>query len=359
MRVCATPKLMTIGAREAPRDPVDVTVVLPAYNEEDTVAGTHEQLTGVMDPTGLSYELLFVDDGSSDGTWCAIVDLAERDDRVRAIRHRFNRGKAAALATGFMFARGNIVALCDADLQYDPIDLVRVIDKVREGYDAVTANKVLRRDPLSKRLPSKFFNLVLRESMGIQLHDMNAGLKAMRADASHELIRYGYGGMHRFFMVILAKKGYTVAEVPVESLPRKTGKSKYGAERYMRGATDFVTVAFLSGYMERPLNLFGTIAVGLGGVGTLLFLAALIFPGRAAGGGVLTNPLLGIGALAIVSSMQLLVIGLVAEMVNNLEHGPVLRGEVSDVIRVNRRTERGPRPIVERRHRKEQPASSH
>jgi len=319
----------------APSEPLDVTIVLPAYNEESTVEGTFEELSAVMRPTGLTFELLYVDDGSTDGTWTAIRRLCEREDCVHALRHRANSGKASALATGFAHARGDIVALCDVDLQYDPNDVVRVINKVREGYDAVTANKVVRRDPLSKRLPSKFFNYFLRETTGIRLHDMNAGLKAFRREAAQELIRYGYGGLHRFFMVVVAKKGFSVAEVAVESRPRVNGHSKYGAERYLRGAMDFLTVFFLSGYMERPLNLFGGMAVLFGMLGTVVMvssfaLALLKHP-------ALAGPLMGVGALMLITGTQLLVVGLIAEMINNLEHGTLTKGKIAEVIGVDRR----------------------
>ena len=246
-----------LGDPQIPMDPIDVTVVLPAYNEAESIRGSYEEINAVMKVTGLDYEFMFVADGSPDGTWAAIQELANRDKRVRAIRHRTNAGKANALANGFTYSRGNIVATCDADLQYDPRDVLRLIEKVLEGFDAVSAYKVIRRDPLSRRLPSKFFNFFLRTTTGVQLHDMNAGLKAYRRDAALELVRYGYGELHRFFMVILAKNGYSVSEVPVESLPRTSGHSKYGAERYLRGAMDFMTVFFISGYMERPLHFFG------------------------------------------------------------------------------------------------------
>ena len=320
-----------------PENARDVTIVLPAFNEEATICGSYEQISAVMDRTDLTYEILFVDDGSSDGTWQVIKEICHKDPGVHGVRHRGNFGKASALANGFTYARGCIIVTCDADLQYDANDIVRLIDKVREGFDAVSANKVVRRDPLSRRLPSKFFNLFVRDTTGVQLHDMNAGLKAFRRDAAHGLVRYGYGELHRFFLVILAKKGYCVGEVSVESCPRVSGRSKYGLERYMRGALDFLTVFFLSGYVDRPLHFFGGIALAMCGIGTAIMaytaVAAIALAGRVPTGG-----LLELAALLILSGTQLFVVGLVAEMVTNLDRAPSSRTEVSAVIGVERRT---------------------
>jgi dolichol-phosphate mannosyltransferase len=330
-------------------DPIDVTIVLPAYNEQDTINGTIDEISATMDPTGLDYEFLFVDDGSTDETWVVIQEAAARNSRVHALRHRGNEGKASALANGFAFARGNVVALCDADLQYEPEDVLRVIDKVYEGYDAVTANKIVRRDSLERRLPSKFFNFFVRKMTGVRLHDMNAGLKAFRYDAAQELIRFGYGELHRFFMVILALKGYSVAEIPVESRPRPTGKSKYGFERYMRGGLDFLTVFFLSGYLERPLHLFGGWGLALGAIGALGIVASIV-AALATGNHEVSTPILESAELFIVLGVQLFAIGMLAEMVNNLEHGPRPTAEVAAVIGVERRRNGTARtPHLERR----------
>lgn len=327
-------RLATAVGPRSPRERLDVTVVLPAYNEEGTIRDTHARLDAALRALRRSYEFVFVDDGSTDGTWKVISEVAEHDPRVRALRHRANSGKASALAAGFAVARGDIVSLCDADLQYEPADLAKIVKMAGQCGDAVTAYKIVRRDPLSKRLPSRFFNFFLRESMHVELHDMNAGLKAMTREAAHELIRFGYGGLHRFFMVILAKKGFTVSEMPVESLPRPAGKSKYGAERYLRGALDFLTVFFLSGYVERPLNLFGGIGVGLVALGSASFLLDLLI-GRFTVGGLAFSVLTPTAILMVVSGIQLIVIGLVAEMINNLERVPILRGEISESIRID------------------------
>ncbi len=322
-----------LGSHERP---VDVTVVLPAYNEEDSIHGIHDQVVEVLDATSATYEILFVDDGSTDATWERIQQVAASDERVRALRHRRNYGKASALGNGFAFARGEIVVTSDADMQYDPQDIVRLLEKLCDGWDVVSAEKVVRRDPLSKRIPSKFFNFFVRTTTGVDLHDFNAGLKAYRHETAEDLIRYGYGELHRFFILLAARRGWSVAEVPVESRYRTTGRSKYGAERYVRGALDYLTVIFLSGYAERPLHL-------LGGLGLLLCALGTIGVAVSAWLGLVTyRPLVSlawllVSSLAVGTGVQLLAFGLLAEMVHNVEHKGEGRGKISEVVRGDRR----------------------
>ena len=336
----------------APDDPVDVSVILPAYNEEASVEVACEQITTVLEQAGYSYEILFVDDGSTDSTWVKVKGLATKDNRVRGIRHRTNFGKAAALANGFTYARGEIMVICDADLQYDPKDVVRVIDKVCDGWDVVCAHKVVRRDPLSKRLPSKFFNAFVRATTGVKLHDINAGLKAFRHQAAEDLVKYGYGELHRFFVILAAKKGYTVTEIPVESLYRTNGHSKYGLERYLRGALDFLTVFFLSGYGERPLHLLGGLGVWSIAAGTAVY-AYLGFLGLVLHESIAGRPLLILGALLLISGVQLLVFGLLAEMLNNMERPTGAGSKIAQVLRIDRRSSLVLAPGVQVERRKE------
>lgn len=335
----------------APEDPIDVTVILPAYNEADSVEGIYEQVVRVFAEQVYEYEIIFVDDGSTDGTWDLIAGIARHDPRVRALRHRRNFGKASALANGFAYARGEIIVTSDADMQYDPHDMLRLVDKVVEGYDVVSAYKVLRRDPLSKRLPSRFFNAFVRATTGVPLHDMNAGLKAFRHDAAQDLVRYGYGELHRFFVVLAARRGYHVAEVPVESLYRTTGKSKYGAERYMRGALDFMTVYFLSRYAERPLHMMGAIGLTLSSAG-ILMLAVRLLAGLRGGWDASMVPFLNFSLLLVVVGVQMLVSGLIAELINNLERRDAGRGKIAQVVGIERRTSplMAPGVQVERRN---------
>jgi len=335
----------------APDDPIEVSVILPAYNEEDSVDGVYAQVRDVLEKAGFTFEILFVDDGSTDATWPKVKALAESDNRVRGLRHRRNFGKASALANGFTYARGEIMVICDADMQYDPNDIIRMIEKVVEGWDVATAYKVVRRDPLSKRIPSWFFNLFVRTTTGVKLHDINAGLKAFTHQAAEDLIKYGYGELHRFFIILAARKGYTVCEVPVESLYRTNGASKYGMERYMRGALDFLTVFFLSGYGDRPLHLLGAIGAWflIGGAAVYAWLVgASIFLHQSMSG----RPLVIVGALLLLSGVQLLVFGLLAEMINNLERPQAAGSKIAQVMRIERRSSimLAPGVQVERRH---------
>ena len=350
MAIRITPQLVAALGLGAPQDPIDVSIIFPAYNEVEGVKASHDEISVVLDAAQLDYEMIFIDDGSTDGTWEAIQRLAKADPRVHGLRHRRNSGKAAALANGIVYSRGRIIAICDADMQYEPADVMRVIAAVDEGHEAVSARKILRKDRLSKRLPSQFFNLFVRRTTGVELHDMNAGLKAFNYEAANELVRYGYGELHRFFMVILAMKGYSIHEVPVESRPRTNGKSKYGIERYLRGAFDFLTVFFLSGYLERPLHLFGGVGMGFVAAGTLPALYAIagnVFGIVPATG----NTLFALGALMVMTGIQFFGVGLLAEMIGNLD-GPVRsKGKVSEVIGIERRSRRSSAEglIVDRR----------
>jgi dolichol-phosphate mannosyltransferase len=340
----------------APDDPIEVSVILPAYNEEASVETACDQVTRVLEQAGFTFEILFVDDGSTDATWVKVKGLAAKDNRVRGIRHRTNFGKAAALANGFTYARGEIMVICDADLQYDPNDIVRVIDKICDGWDVVCANKVVRRDPLSKRLPSKFFNAFVRATTGVKLHDINAGLKAFRHQAAEDLVKYGYGELHRFFVILASKKGYTVTEIPVESLYRTSGRSKYGMERYLRGALDFLTVFFLSGYGERPLHLLGGLGVWSIAAGSVVY-TYLAYVGLVLHQSITGRPLLILGALLLISGVQLLVFGLLAEMINNMERPLAAGSKIAQVLRIDRRSSLvlAPGVQVERRREVRQP----
>lgn len=339
----------------APDDPIEVSVILPAYNEEDSIEGVYGQVVDVLEKACYTFEILFVDDGSTDATWPRVKELAERDSRVRGLRHRRNFGKAAALANGFTYARGEIMVICDADMQYDPNDIIRMIQKVIEGWDVATAYKVIRRDPLSKRIPSWFFNYFVRTTTGVKLHDINAGLKAFTHQAAEDLIKFGYGELHRFFVILAAKKGYTVCEVPVESLHRTSGHSKYGVERYMRGALDFLTVFFLAGYGDRPLHLLGAMGAWfmlLGGVAFAYLGYVWAFLHQSIGG----RPLLMVGALMLIAGIQLLVFGLLAEMINNLERPLAAGSKIAQVLRIERRASIVLAPGVQVERRKDAPS---
>jgi len=288
-----------------------ISVVVPVHNEERSVALLLDELASALDGHGLAWEAVFVDDGSTDGTFSALTRLHAAAGNVRVVRLRRNFGKAAALQAGFEAAEGEIVVTIDGDLQDDPAEIPRLLAKLEEGFDLVSGWKTKRRDPLSRRIPSKIFNWVSGRVSGLRLHDMNCGLKAYRADVLRDLRIYGE--LHRFVPVLAHYRGFRVAELPVNHRPREHGRSRYGVERYLRGFLDLLTVTFMGRYRQRPLHLFGGLGLGLsllGGV-VLTYLAALKIAGQAIG----HRPLLTLGVLLVVVGMQFLSLGLLSELI--------------------------------------------
>jgi dolichol-phosphate mannosyltransferase len=221
----------------------------------------------VADGQSYNVETIFIDDGSDDGSWSVIEELARADSRVLGIRFRRNFGKAAALAAGFEAAQGEVVVTMDADLQDDPAELPQMLARLGDGLDVVSGWKQVRRDPWHKRWPSKLFNWLVGKLMGVELHDHNCGFKCYRRDVILEVRLYGE--LHRFVPVLAAARGFRVGEVAVNHRPRRHGRSKYGASRIVKGFLDLVTVKFLTGYGHRPQHLLGTIglvSLALGGV---------------------------------------------------------------------------------------------
>ncbi len=266
-----------------------------------------------LDGTGRSWEVVFVDDGSTDGTFSALTRLHATADNVRIVRLRRNFGKAAALQAGFEEARGDVVVTIDGDLQDDPAEIPRLLAKLDEGFDLVSGWKTKRRDPLSRRIPSRIFNAVSGRLSGLRLHDLNCGLKAYRAEVLHGLRIYGE--LHRFVPVLAHYRGFRVAEVPVNHRPREHGRSRYGMERYVRGFLDLLTVTFMGRYRHRPLHLFGGLGLVLsllGGV-VLAYLTVLKLAGQAIG----HRPLLTLGVLLVVVGIQLLSLGLLSELITS------------------------------------------
>src|ERR687896_1823027 len=260
-----------------------ISVVVPVHDEERSVALLYEELQAALDPLADPWEAVFVDDGSRDGTFAALTRLHARATNVRVVRLRRNFGKSAALAAGFRHAGGDVVVTIDADLQDDPAEIPRLLAKLDEGFDLVSGWKAQRRDPLSRRIPSRIFNAVVGRVSGLRLHDLNSGLKAYRAEVVRNLRIYGE--LHRFLPVLAHDRGYRVAELPVNHRPREHGKSRYGVERYLRGFLDFLTVWFMGRYRHRPLHLFGGLGLVLGLVGSILlvYLTALKLTGDAIG----------------------------------------------------------------------------
>ncbi len=213
--------------------PVDLSLVIPIYNEEGSIPELYETLTAVLNEQGCTYEILFVDDGSRDSTFSQLRTLHLQDPHIRVIRFRRNFGKTAALSAGFASTRGEVVITMDADLQDDPREIPRFLDKLAAGYDLVSGWKKRRHDPISKTLPSKIFNTIVSSTTTYPLHDFNNGFKAYRREVTDELKLYGE--LHRFIPVLAYWKGYGIGELEVQHHPRKHGKSKFGASRFARG----------------------------------------------------------------------------------------------------------------------------
>jgi dolichol-phosphate mannosyltransferase len=290
-----------------------ISVVVPVFNEERSVALLYEELQAALDPLDEPWEALYVDDGSTDDTFGALTRLHARSDNVRVIRLRRNFGKAAALAAGFAQASGETIVTIDGDLQDDPAEIPRLLAKLAEGFDLVSGWKTRRRDPVTRRVPSRIFNWTASRIAGVRLHDMNCGLKAYRAEVVHGLTLYGE--LHRFIPVLAHERGYRVGELPVNHRPREHGRSRYGLERYLRGFLDLLTVTFIGRYRQRPLHLFGGLGLGLALIGfvVLVYLTIVKLTGHAIG----ERPLLTLGVLLVVVGLQFFSLGLLGELVTS------------------------------------------
>jgi len=297
-----------------------ISVVVPVRDEELTVERLYDELSQALSERREPWEVVFVDDGSRDGTHGALVRLHAAAPNVRVVRLRRNVGKAAALDAGFREIEGEVVVTIDGDLQDDPAEIPRLLAKLDEGYDLVTGWKTRRNDPAARRVLSRIFNTVTGWLSGVHLHDMNCGLKAFRAEVARELDLYGE--LHRFIPVLAHDLGFRVTELGVNHRPREHGKSRYGMERYARGFLDLLTVTFMSRYRHRPLHLFGGLGLALGtaGTGILVYLTIEKLTGEALG----KRPLLLLGVLLVVVGIQFLSLGLLSELVTG-QHRERLR----------------------------------
>lgn len=290
-----------------------VVVVVPVLNEEASLPTLVKEIDDVfITLPDWSYSILVVDDGSTDRTWSSVCTLAEQHtDRVRAIQLRRNFGKSAALAIGFYHCDSDVVITMDGDLQDDPAEIPKLLAKIDEGYDLVSGWKQRRKDPLSKRLPSKLFNFVTSKLTKVELRDFNCGFKAYRADVVQALPLHGE--MHRYIPVIAAHMGFKIGEVPVHHRPRAHGVSKFGAERYVRGLLDLLTVLATTRYLKRPAHLFGGLGILIGSIG-MIALSYLTGIWLLDLGAIGTRPLLFFGILCVLLSAQLITLGIIAEL---------------------------------------------
>lgn len=298
--------------RSLDRPTLDVSVLVPVLDEEATVASLAERVLANLDAVGARSEILFVDDGSTDGTSDEVKRQHERDQRVRLIRLRRNFGKAAALSAGVDHARGDILVTMDGDLQDDPDEIPRLLQALEDGpLDLVSGWKRTRRDPLRRRIASRVFNQVTRTLSSVDLHDFNSGFKAYRREVLEQVAVYGE--LHRYIPVLASRRGFAIGEIPVAHHPRRVGRSRYGWDRSYKGPVDLITVLFISRFTRRPLHLFGPIGLiscALG-FGICAYLAALWFAGS-----VLSNrPLLLLGVLLIVLGIQIVTTGLIGELI--------------------------------------------
>jgi glycosyltransferase involved in cell wall biosynthesis len=292
---------------------IQLSLVIPLFNEAATLRPLFEQIKATLEDQELgSFEVIFVDDGSSDGSWEQLNQLKEHNpDIVSALRFRRNQGKAAALSAGFSAVKGEIVVTMDADLQDEPSEIPNLIEKLNEGYDCVSGWKQLRQDPLGKTLPSRVFNWATAAASGVKIHDFNCGFKAYRADAIKTLDLYGE--LHRYIPVLLAAEGFTIAEIPVEHHRRTHGISKYGWKRLFKGGLDLMTVIVLTRYLKRPGHFFGGFGLlaGLSGTTILSYLSVQkLFFGVHIG----TRPLFFLGILLLLLGVQLISVGLIGEL---------------------------------------------
>jgi len=292
-----------------------ISIIIPVYSEQDSIQELYKQI--ISQVYEMNYEIIFVDDGSTDNTVNEIEKIC--NSRVILIKQKINKGKSEALMEGFKIVEGDYIITMDGDLQDDPSEIPNFISLIKHNdYDVVSGWKFNRKDPISKTIPSKLFNLLTRLVTKVKLNDMNCGYKIYTKEAAKDINIYGE--LHRYIPALLHWKGYKIIELPIKHNPRRFGKSKYGMERLLKGFLDLITVKYLTSYINRPLHLFGTIGIVFGGLGVLsgLYLTGLrIFTGTIQS----KFPLLILTAILIIVCVQLILFGLLGEMIVDLKKG--------------------------------------
>lgn len=297
---------------------MDLSIVVPVFEEEDCIGRLHDEVAVALADPSCQFELIFVDDGSRDGSFRAMTEVASQDDRVRVVRLRRNFGQTAAMAAGFAVAKGAVVIPMDGDLQNDPQDIPRLLAKIGEGYDVVSGWRKDRQDKfLSRRMPSILANALISRMTGVKLHDYGCSLKAYRLEVINEVNLYGE--LHRFVPALASLVGARVTEIPVNHRARTMGRSKYGIDRTLRVVLDLFTVKFLLRYSTRPLQLFGKWAFGAFG-GAALSGGTLLYMKWVEGLSMNRNPLLILAALMLFAGVQFIALGLLGELVTRTYH---------------------------------------
>lgn len=290
----------------------EVSVVIPIRNEAPNILRLHAELTEVLRRMGRPYEILAIDDGSTDESFELLARCQAADPCLRLIRFRRNFGQTAAFAAGFAYARGRVIVTFDGDLQNDPRDIPRLVEQLERGADIVCGWRKHRKDPfITRRLPSTIANALISMATGVKLHDYGCSLKAFRAEVVKPLKLYGE--MHRFLPAIASELGVGISELEVNHRPRVSGQSKYGLSRTIRVILDLITVKFLLSYSTRPLQIFGLVGFVMGGMGAAI-LAWLAYARLFAGQGLADRPILLFGILLVFTGLQLVTLGLMAEL---------------------------------------------
>ncbi|HET55904.1 MAG TPA: glycosyltransferase [Ignavibacteria bacterium] len=289
-----------------------VSIVVPLFNEEESLNPLYSEIIKSVKEANIDYEIIFIDDGSTDKSLEILRELNRKDNKVRYISFRKNYGKSAAINVGFQKASGDAVITMDADLQDDPAEIPNLLKKLDEGFDMVSGWKKVRFDPFIKKHSSKFFNYTTRVMTGIKIHDFNCGLKAYKKEVVKNI--NVYGELHRYIPVLANNKGFSISEIPVKHHPRRYGKTKFGISRFFKGFVDLLTVVFNARYIRRPLHLFGffgATAFLFGIIVNLWLTYEKIFLGK----GIGNRPLLFLGILLIIVGVQFFAVGLLGEII--------------------------------------------
>jgi glycosyltransferase involved in cell wall biosynthesis len=304
--------IMPERKKTAEREERLISIVIPLFNEVESLPELYQQIIDVVKENKYRYEIIFVDDGSDDGSLDVIKKIKRGDRNVKFISFRRNYGKSAALAVGFEHASGDVIITMDADLQDDPREIPNLLKKLDEGFDLVSGWKKKRYDPITKTIPSRIFNFVVSTLTGIKIHDFNCGLKAYRKEVTQDI--KVYGELHRYLPVLAHWAGYKIGEIVVQHHPRKYGKTKFGISRFIKGFLDLLTVMFTTRYFKRPLHLFGSIGIFIFviGFGITFYLSLLKLIENI----TLSNrPLFILGVMLTIVGIQFISIGLLGEMI--------------------------------------------